>query len=82
MATWRLIDHACRLCGGRILTSEDGATHRCADCGAAGDTLEAVCCCGLPGVGPARLRCTRTGVRVPGAPEVWISVHHPEDCTT
>jgi hypothetical protein len=81
VTSFHLTDHACRLCGGRILLAEGGSAHRCADCGVAGDTLDAICCCGLPAIGPARLRCVRTAARVAGAPEVWISVSATEDCT-
>jgi hypothetical protein len=60
---WRLTDHVCRYCLGRMLTGvqPDGVVvSRCADCGVTreGDVVN-VCCCGaaLPTGRHAGLRC-------------------------
>ncbi len=49
---WRIEDHCCGRCFGRILSRDanDGArTYRCADCGltAAGADTTVICSCGL-----------------------------------
>jgi len=43
---WKIVDHVCRGCFGRILVSAHQA--RCADCGASGKTVQDVCACGTP----------------------------------
>ncbi len=55
--TWKLEDHLCRKCGGRILRSVSGAgpspggnpIFRCADCGVAdwGTSPKRICWCGM-----------------------------------
>ncbi len=72
---WELTDHVCRECAGRILRAADGDSFRCADCGRHEFDLEDVCCCGMQGVGSARLRCTPniTG-RPMGAPEIVVEI--------
>jgi hypothetical protein len=54
---WKLTDHVCRACFGRVLASETGA--RCADCGLAGRQVDQVCACGvrLHSKALAGLRC-------------------------
>lgn len=46
---WVVVDHACRHCGGRVLTLDNGTTAlaRCAECGAMEEGGHAaLCCCG------------------------------------
>jgi len=55
--TWKLEDHVCRSCGGRILKSVSGAgmtpggnpIYRCADCGRGGSFFgeNEICWCGF-----------------------------------
>jgi hypothetical protein len=55
--TWKLVNHLCRKCGGRILRSVTGAgmtpggnpIFRCADCGASNYAMgpEVLCWCGF-----------------------------------
>jgi ribosomal protein L37AE/L43A len=62
-AYWRLENHVCRRCLGRIVSriAEDGqAIVRCSNCGfdAAGDPA-AICCCGIKRGSFDKLRCVR-----------------------
>ncbi|HEX5678716.1 MAG TPA: hypothetical protein VFX91_12190 [Alcanivorax sp.] len=66
---WKLIDHVCQHCLGRIL--HDGTTYRCSNCGATeGADLAALCCCGakLKTGKNAGLRCTRNHHQTPDCP--------------
>lgn len=45
METWKVLDHKCRYCGGRIL-GRDGA-HRCASCNARDESHRELCWCGF-----------------------------------
>jgi hypothetical protein len=61
---WRVTDHVCRVCGGRVLAR--GPAVRCADCdlevlGAA----SALCACGAAPVGT--YRCHALPEHVPGS---------------
>lgn len=70
---WSVLDHVCRVCLGRILTTTgaDGQRHyRCADCGSvAVNRVENLCACGatLRTGGSAGLRCVPNPER--GTPE-------------
>ena len=56
MELWELTDHACRICGGRVLARVDKSglrIARCADCGATAEdkdhrirAIHGVCACG------------------------------------
>ena len=64
-AQYKIVDHVCRVCFGRILVSDSQA--RCADCGASGKTVHEVCTCGT------LLRTkTNAGLRCVKNPEVSI----------
>lgn len=43
-ATYKITDHVCRICFGRVLVAETES--RCADCGASGKNVKDVCACG------------------------------------
>lgn len=64
-AQYKIVDHVCRVCFGRILVLDSQA--RCADCGASGKSVKDVCACG------ALLRTgTNAGLRCVKNPEVSI----------
>jgi hypothetical protein len=60
---WKIEDHACRECLGRVLSrrGDDGeAIVRCACCGAQGvGEPAAICACGISAGRYASLRCTK-----------------------
>jgi hypothetical protein len=60
---WRLEDHICRNCLGRVVsrTAEDGqAIVQCSNCGAEGiGEPSGICCCGIKRGKFDRLRCIR-----------------------
>lgn len=72
--TWRLTDHVCRVCFGRVLErfDEDGQRIvRCANCGTeVGGKVKNLCCCGLktPKGRDAGLRCGKNENRSPDQP--------------
>lgn len=50
MSEWKLTDHACRRCLGRVLMREtpSGKEVRCAECGfSSHGEPEDICCCGI-----------------------------------
>lgn len=62
--TWTITDHVCRVCLGRLLTTNEGGIHtvRCADCGLeAVGRVAALCVCGtkLKTGRDAGMRCQR-----------------------
>ncbi len=67
---WRLEDHACRACLGRVVsrTGDDGLTiARCSSCGLESvGTHREICCCGAVRGSYARLRCVRRERPLPG----------------
>ena len=67
---WRVEDHACARCLGRVLTrqADDGGTiSRCSNCGAeAVGEPAAICCCGIRRGKYDRLRCVRLEQPMPG----------------
>lgn len=75
---WRITDHACAACLGRVLArnAADGqCIARCADCGheAAGGA-EAICACGaLPDGFKIRLKCQRQAQPSPDFPAEIIA---------
>jgi len=74
---WQVTDHACRSCGGRILRAVESGLYTCADCDLSAPELQGVCCCGVQGIGTAKLRCTRNVETRPlGAPAIIFEVHH------
>ena len=81
---WRITDHVCRLCLGRILTRtlDDGAEEsRCAECGshAPGDH-RSLCACGarLRNDTDARLRCVPNPERRPEvSAEIIVAYANP-----
>ena len=67
---WRVEDHACARCLGRVLsrqTDDGGIIIRCSNCGAeaVGETA-AICCCGIRRGRFDRLRCVRLEKPMPG----------------
>ena len=58
---WKIVDHACRRCFGRVLQREVGGKVevRCSECGLEGnDRPETICCCGVEvGGKPGELEC-------------------------
>lgn len=58
-AEWKITDHVCRVCFGRVLLSATQA--RCADCGASGRHAIDVCACGvkLHSGAPGGLKCLK-----------------------
>lgn len=55
---WRLTDHCCRVCFGRVLRHEDGHRLRCAECGAEGEgPVESMCFCGVEVCGEQPFQC-------------------------
>lgn len=78
---WRISDHACRACAGRVLASADGARVKCADSdvSAAGDPEE-ICWCGaLPEGSTARLKCARNEHPTPESPGAIVAIEDGED---
>lgn len=67
---WLITDHVCRVCFGRVLVSPHGTEARCADCGAAAQSVRALCACGaaLHTGGNAGLRCERNPDQRPECP--------------
>ena len=61
--SWRLTDHACASCFGRVLVSSRGAViYRCANCGSEepgrqGMEHPPICACGMKAGGSAGFRC-------------------------
>lgn len=69
---WRIENHICRSCFGRLLTRiapKEPRLARCADCGREDQTVRALCVCGstLADGRSAGLRCTRNQAPAPGA---------------
>jgi hypothetical protein len=71
---WKIEQHACRICFGRILSRKqaDGTViSRCSECGTEVDGKpEKLCCCGvkLNGGKNAGLRCKENPNKTPEAP--------------
>lgn len=67
---WRITDHVCRVCFGRVLVWPQGTEARCADCGATAQSVRALCACGatLRTGGNAGLRCERNPDQRPECP--------------
>lgn len=78
---WRVTDHVCRICLGRILTrqtSDGGLESRCAECGALeSGGHESLCVCGatLRDGRDAGLRCVPNPERRPEVPAEIIVAH-------
>lgn len=76
--SWRLTDHVCRVCFGRVLErkGDDGSTIvRCANCGVeAHGQPKAICCCGVKTKKGrlAGLRCMRNPEPTPEQPAELI----------
>lgn len=77
--TWRLTDHACRVCFGRVLerrTSDGRRLVRCANCGTEVEgRVENLCCCGLKTKAGrlAGMKCVRNDAPTPEQPsEVMV----------
>lgn len=74
LPAWRLTDHVCRVCFGRVLERRDQGQRvvRCANCGTEVRDMPtaALCCCGLKtSTGKdAGLRCRRNDGRTPEQP--------------
>jgi ribosomal protein L37AE/L43A len=66
---WRVEDHACSVCLGRILSreAEGGRVFRCADCGSTGiGSVRSVCACASKiGAKSAGIRCVVNPRRTP-----------------
>lgn len=77
--SWKLTDHVCRVCLGRVLTrtTRHGTESRCAECGirAPGDHRQ-ICACGtqLKNGHDALLRCQRNPNRSPELPAEIVAV--------
>lgn len=68
---WRLLNHCCRHCTGRLLESEDGAVIRCSECGkeVEGPDHKKLCRCGeRVGGKNAGLRCIQNPSVTPEIP--------------
>jgi hypothetical protein len=87
--TWRLTDHVCRVCFGRVLermqTNPDGVMRivRCANCGTEiyNAAVKELCCCGLKtSTGKdAGLRCRRNEAPTPEQPaELAVAFGEPQ----
>lgn len=71
--TWRLTDHVCRACMGRILARDgigDRRIYRCSNCGLEreGGNESVLCCCGIrfgKGQRDAGIRCVPNTNRSP-----------------
>jgi hypothetical protein len=67
---WRIEDHCCRACLGRVASriADDGQTIvQCSNCGAEGiGATAAICCCGIRRGKFDRLRCIRLDRPPPG----------------
>lgn len=78
---WTIIDHACRVCLGRVLQHADNTRwFRCADCGIDGiDAPDSICACGaiLQTGKSAGLRCVENPDRGPVAPWEVIATERP-----
>lgn len=86
---FELIDHCCRLCGGRLLqrSGEGGPVQvRCAECAALAECAPherlpyaALCFCGvrLASGADAGLRCRRAEKRSPERPQEVVVRHEP-----
>lgn len=86
-----LLDHACRICGGRLLQrrlASGGREVRCAECGtvaelapAAAHPYKALCFCGarLPTGVDAGLRCIRNPQRTHEQPQEVVVRYVPEE---
>jgi hypothetical protein len=78
---WRLVDHICRHCRGRLLTRNQGRRIivRCAKCGAEEEGgHEALCCCGIEVKGHGRMfECIRNPERSPGFPAEIVMREKP-----
>jgi hypothetical protein len=75
---WRIEDHCCRACLGRVVsrTADDGRTiTRCSSCSAESvGTYREICCCGVVRGNYNRLRCFKIEPRPPGvAAEIVVS---------
>jgi hypothetical protein len=74
LLAWRLTDHVCRVCFGRVLsrTTATGIVVRCANCGTelVGEPVSHLCCCGLKTSAgkDAGLRCRRNEAPSPEQP--------------
>ena len=74
LPTWRLTDHVCRVCFGRVLERWQEQQHivRCANCGTqiTDQPISQLCCCGLKtNTGKdAGLRCRRNDSPTPEQP--------------
>lgn len=66
--SWKLVDHVCRDCLGRILYGPEG--YRCSNCGSSSEKLTDLCSCGatLKNGKNAGLRCTRNHHQRPDCP--------------
>lgn len=76
---WRLTDHACSFCGGRVLwreTARGRRQFRCSECGQTGEVrVETLCCCGVRDADGRRLlECVRNPDRLPGRSMAEIAV--------
>lgn len=78
---WRMTDHICRACFGRVLMREgfDGQTvYRCSNCGVERDGVDerVICCCGLKlrTTVDAGIRCRVNENRSPEFPSEIVAV--------
>lgn len=49
MAGWKIENHICAVCCGRILSRRDGdkTEYRCSNCGVSTTKVTGLCCCGI-----------------------------------
>ena len=74
---WKLIDHVCQHCLGRVL--HDGSEYRCSNCGTTAERLTELCACGatLKNGKNAGLRCSRNHHQTPDCPgEIVVTYGH------
>jgi len=78
---WMLTDHACRYCGGRVLSSIDSLGQhlvRCAECGTElHGEVQDLCACGerLNNGKPAGFRCVRNAAKSASVPTEVVVIY-------
>ena len=81
---WSVLDHACRICFGRLLLRQENGIPivKCVECG---ETLKGshlgLCCCGvtLHSGANAGLRCVPNDRKTPEQPQEIVIRHTPQE---
>jgi hypothetical protein len=76
---WNITNHVCAACLGRVLSSDDGMTCRCSNCGLEKTRIKDLCCCGmrLKSNRDAGIRCVTNPNRTPEMPAEIIATEAP-----